>query len=368
MYWPKPNAYQITSAVSTALISGILFLIAIKGHASILLVVPLSLVIFSYITRILIKSTPTVRCLLTETKPISERKAVVSCLVGCFVAFAFTYPHSINQLRFTNSVRSILVKEPVLGVNLPPEGVIEAATVRKFITEHNAKNIFSYPIRPEYYAFAPAHGTTVVEFESQTTKDEIATAISDLGRSRPTVVIRDLNQVADLSSVVQELSDFIMSHYRSTGIVNGVHKLELMELSDSQHPMRRLFDHAYEFNEARKNVFAGMRQVPTSSAVNSTVLVIAILQNEGVFRFASGAENVLRVKIYPEPGASPIGEVEISRGKNSVVKRLSTKDGLVYIPLPAGNEQIEIHLRSAEKGKQVLWEDPIIIGVAHDKL
>lgn len=360
MVWPKLNARKTAHAATAALIAAILFRIGMKGHASILLAIPLLLVFFSYRTQRLGEFTKTDE-LFTQPLPINGGKAVISSLIGCAAAFAFTYPHSMGQLKSITEAGSSPIRQPVLGVQLPPEGAIEMGVVRKFIADRGAKNIFSYPIRPEFYAFVPHHGTRFVEFEPQTTKEDISSAISDLVKSRPTIVIRDLDQVADLSPVVHELSDFIMSNYQSTEIAYGMHKLELMELRGSSIPMRRLFDHSYEFNTARKDVFSGMRQVAT----NSTVLVIEIIQNEGIFKFSPGSENVFRARIYPEPGASRIGKVELTRGKHSLVKRVSISDGLVDIPIPAGNDPIEIRLRSADKSKMVLWEDPIILNIAH---
>ena len=346
----KITTNSVIKAVSISLILSLVFWIGISGNSSVLLSIPFILIAYSYSEKLL------------TTKPQigAAPRTLISTfatLGGAAVVLLLTLPYSKDSINATISTFKSLPTNLVLGTQTPAERKKETDEVQKIITSKKATNIFSYPIRAEYYAFAPQHGTRYVEFAPQTTQDDVRGAISDLKVSRPQLVFRDLDQVSFLSPILHDLSDFIMSNYSSIQIIEGYSHLEVLELKDVPTTTKRLFDNVYTYNTDHAHITAGTRIYPNGK----TVLVIATNKGKGLFNITREGARFIEVKIYPEPGAGTEGTVTASVNGKTIEQRVSISEGKVYIPLPDSDGIVQITLESSDSEKSVLWEDPKIV-------
>lgn len=347
---------QMRKSVKLGLCLLLVFYIGIKGHASILLSVPVILLAFNYLAE------------KNEFSYISDCRipfagwsiTIVPAILTFLTIIAFGYPNSWNTLRSLPDLKVDSPTDTTLGVRLQPAATLQVEKVKKIIENYNVDNIFTYPLRTEYYAFVKHHGARFIEFAPQTTQKNIFDAIADLKKSRPGLVIRDLDQLAAMSPMLHELSDYIMSNYRPITVSLDDNKLEILELLEKPSPLRRLYDQVYMLNTNRTDVTAGVR--PTVNGRTSPVIAI----NHGLakFKFSPGTENVLRLQVYPEPNCSLFGTVEINyEGKKDVVA-IKADDNVVEIPLPSSASGWAITLRSAEFGRAIVWQDPYILRTA----
>lgn len=341
---------SVIKAASISLMLLLVFWIGIGGNSSALLAIPFILIAYSYSEK------------LMATKPQTSTAprifiSTFATLGGAAIVLLLTLPYSKDSINATISTFKSNPINLVLGTQISAERKKETDEVQKIITSKKATNIFSYPIRAEYYALAPRHGTRYVEFAPQTTQDDVRGAISDLKVSRPQLVFRDLDQVSFLSPILHDLSDFIMSNYTSIQIIEGYSHLEVLELKDFPTTTKRLFDNVYTYNTDHTHVTAGTRTFPNGK----TVLVIATNKGKALFNVTREGARFVEAKIYPEPGAGTQGTVTVSVNGKTIEQRVSISEGKSYIPLPDGDGVVQITLESSDSEKSVLWEDPKIV-------
>ncbi|WP_277962478.1 hypothetical protein [Pseudomonas sp. RIT-To-2] len=340
----------LVQGIVSALLLGLIFLVGINGKSSALLAIPFLLIAYSYSDRVLAVFTAPGG----SPHPLA---GLFATALGTAAVVVLTLPYSVDNVRGTIGTFKATPSSVVLGTQVPAERKKEVDEVQAIIRREKADNIFSYPIRTEYYALVPKHGTRFVEFAPQTTPDDVRGAIADLKASRPKLVFRDLDQVSFLSPILHDLSDYVMSNYTPITIIEGYSHLEVLELKSAPTTIKRLFDNVYTLNTDHAHVTAGTR----TYADGHTVLVIATNSGQGVFKLERESAQYVEAKIYPEPGAGTSGIVTATLDGNTIKQQVTTADGTVFIPLPAGSGQVTVTLESAEPGRSVLWEDPKIV-------
>ena len=336
------NKRDILNTVILLIVGVIVLHFAINGRSSALLVMPFALLAISYIS----KHEP-------ENYNYKEALNPLFSAAGLCIAILSLYPLSTNAIKFTYHVFFIKPHNTFLGVQLPDATRKEFVEIRQIIEDEKPKNIFSYPIRAEYYALTTTHATRFIEFAMQTTPDDINGAIDDLEKSKPDLVIQDLDQTINLSPILSKLSNYISMHYTPIKIIQGVNNLEVYKAKTVPDGIIRLFDNVYIYNPDHTHTTAGLR------TQQDGVTVPVIATNKGDSRFEiTGDARTFYLQIYPEPNCAETGKVTITKGNNSYTKNVSLADGRVRIDLAAGNEKTEILLSSGEEGKSVLWLNP----------
>jgi hypothetical protein len=315
---------------------------AINGRSSVLLIIPFALLAISYISN-------------HEKVHINFNEALnpFFSAAGLCIAILSLYPLSTNAIKFTYNVFFIKPQNTFLGVQLPEPTRKEFMEISEVIEEQKPKNIFSYPIRAEYYALTNNHATRFIEFAMQTTPDDINGAINDLKKSKPDLIIQDLDQTINLSPILSKLSNYISMHYTPIKIIQGVNNLEVYKLKAVSDGRIRLFDNVYIYNPDHTYTTAGLR----IQKDGETVPVIATNKGDSKFEISGDARTVY-LQIYPEPNCAETGRVTIHKGTNSYTKDISLADGRVKIDLTGGNDKTEILLSSGSEGKPVLWLNP----------
>lgn len=333
---------DILNTIVLFIVSVIVLHFAINGRSSILLVMPFVLLAMSHISKY---------GNVNNTFKVTLNPFFSAA--GLCIAIVSLYPLSTNAIKLTYNVFFIEPHNTFLGVQLPEATRKEFVEIRKIIEDEKPKNIFSYPIRAEYYALTNNHATRFIEFAMQTTPDDINGAINDLEKSKPDLVIQDLDQTINLSPILSKLSNYISMHYTPIKIIQGVNNLEVYKIKKVPDGRIRLFDNVYIYNPDHTHTTAGLR----TQQDGATVPVIAT--NKGDSRFEiSGDARTVYLQIYPEPNCAETGKVTITKGTNSYTKNISLADGRVRIDLADGNDQTEMLLSSGEEGKSILWLNP----------
>lgn len=326
--------------------------IGVRGSASVLLSIPFALLVFSRFEFFTGDQRSSNVCSILATKPAIRAFS----LTGLACSLALTYPYSRETLKLDIDAFSYVPSYKVLGVQTTPERKQEFDEVRREISAQDAHVIFSYPIRAEYYAFTKLHATRFIEFAPQTTKFDITNAISDLSKTQPKLVFRDLEQVAALSSKLHDLSDYIMSNYTPVRTLDYSAHLEILVRRGRPVQTRRFYDNIDVSNADRALVGPGLR----TSSDGKTLLIVAVNKGSGVFKFPSCQNCFISAKIYAEGNTATSGEITVLRDGKSVTQTVSVSDGLVEVPVMQGTGDIEIDLKSHDPQKAVFWEDPML--------
>lgn len=341
----------ITNTVIIFIITVIILYFAVNGRSSTLLILPFFLLAMSYINK---------KNNLNDVN--SGRFNPLFSITGLCIAILSLYPLSTNAIKFSYNVLFIKPHNTFLGVQLPGPTRKEFQEIKDIIDTQKPKNIFSYPIRAEYYALTNSHATRFIEFAMQTTPDDINGAIEDLKRSKPEIVIQDLDQTTNLSPILSKISNYISLNYTPIKIIQGVNNLEIYKLKPVPDGKIRLFDNVYILNLDHTYTTAGLR----TESNGNIVPVIASNKGESRFEISTGVRAVY-VQIYPEPNGAKVGIVKIRKGQHSYRRDVSLADGRVKIDLASGNEKSEILLSSGEKDKSVLWLNPEVEVVDNSK-
>lgn len=356
--WRRENVVNhVVPAIAVLVIFTAVLWVGIHGKSSILLLIPFVLLGLSYLQKKRNTEDLTTGGRYTSN-PHSNFTSMAS-LLGAALVIIFTYPFSFDSPSASFHAFKRNADDTLLGVQVAGARKAEQEAVQKIIADRNVTSILSYPVRAEFYSFAPHHGTRYVEFAPQTTAADVKDAIADMKKNAPGLIVKDLDQASSLSPILHELSNYISSAYVPLTILQINTHLEILIPRDQYQSTARFFDNAYTFNQDRTQVTAGMR---TYSDGHTTV-VVAINREIGTFKFTMPSAEFVEARIYPEPGAASTGVVEIIRDEESVEQTISVRDGLTKISIPQGDGPITIRLRSGEPGKAVLWDDPKIVGV-----
>jgi hypothetical protein len=346
----KTRAIDLFKGLVSVTACAIVFYIAIEGKSSIFLIIPLLLLLLSYV----------------ESKSRGQQVKVegnagkfvffISGASALIFSLVLIYPLSLNAIKFTYYLNFVTPHPNAMGVTLPAAEAEEFENVKKIIANYKADSIFSYPIRADFYALAPKHGTRFIEFAPQTTQNDVSQAIADLGINKPDLVFQDLDQDAYLSPILNRLSNYIYSNYEPVEIIQGYSKLQVFKRREQPTQAMRLYDNVYTFNPDHTHVTGGLRTLTSGKDTP----VVAINQGWGTFKFPK-AEGYVALTVYPEPGASQTGSVMLIKNGQTESQTISLTDGTVYVQIPPGTGELEIKLKSAEEGKSVLWQNPQVV-------
>ncbi|MDE1182976.1 hypothetical protein [Paraburkholderia sp.] len=343
---------RFVPALLVAIFFAVVLRIGTHGSASVLLIIPFVLFGLSYVT-----------FFGGSTDPLVSRMAVPSLasmwaasLAGFLWIFALGYPTTWGTFTFDYDSYQYKPANAFSGVQMSPQRKLELEAVQQEIATRHAQMIFSYPIRAEYYAFTQLHATRFIEFAPQTTPTDVANAIADLQKSRPTLVFRDLVQVAGLSPQLHDLSNYIMTNYTPVRVLQYDTNLEIMVPKAKPSLVNRFYDNVYTYNKNHKAVEALLRP----DEEGKTMLILGVNAGSAVFRFPSCEDCVVQIRVHDVQRAATEGDVTIVRDGKSVTKTLSVNDNVVQLPVPAGTGEIEVDLKSHDPQRPVFWRDPML--------
>jgi hypothetical protein len=346
-------ARNLVPALLVAVLFAIVLRIGTHGKSSALLIIPFALLALTY-----------VKFFSRSTNGAASRAGTPSLaamwaasLAGFFCVFALNWPSSWGTFTFDYDSFKYKPANEFSGVQMTPQRKQELETVQHEIASRHAKVIFSYPIRAEYYALTPQHSTRFIEFAPQVTPADLATAISDLKKNPPTLVFRDLLQVAGLSPKLHDVSNYIMSNFRPVRVLQYDTNLEIMVPKDKPSRVDRFYDNVYTYNHDPKKVEALLRP----DEQGNTMLILGVQSSSAVFRFDACDDCVVQIRVHDVLHAAAQGDVTIVRDGKATTTTLSVSDNVVRLPVPAGTGQIEVDLKSHDPQRAVFWRDPMLM-------
>ncbi|WP_414831671.1 hypothetical protein [Afifella sp. YEN Y35] len=290
---------------------------------------------------------------------------LVAGVLGLGAMVAVFYPNSTAAFRFgTDALFHSVPSRPLIGgVQFAPDQDQELKGVEAFFEEHRPKRIFSYPIRPIYYAFAPEHATRLTYLEPQTTEAEVAGLISDLEIAPADVIVQDVGQMLRARPVLYPLADYIASNYRTAHVNREGRLLELRLPRDEMRPTMRLMDRYRQLaGENRGRV--GFRAIDgagnragVGGGDNEARLVLEA-KGRISHRLAVADDWVFTTALLECADCAREADVELMRGEKVTRMRLSAGAAADTIPMPAGTGPVTVIFQPNADGKRAAWIDP----------
>ncbi|MBK1625392.1 hypothetical protein [Afifella marina] len=323
---------------------------------------------------------PPLLCLGTwlQGSPAPARDRAASALtnlaagvIGLGAMVAVFYPNSTAAFRFgTDALFYSVPSRPLIGgVQFRPDQDQELRGVEAFFEEHRPQRIFSYPIRPVYYAFAAEHATRLTYLEPQTTDAEVAGLISDLEIAPADAIVQDVGQMLRARPVLYPLADYIASNYRTVRFNREGRLLELRLLRDEVRPTMRLMDRYRQLaGENRGRV--GFRAIDGAGAGAAAgdgeddARLVLNAKGRISHRLAVADDWVFTTALLECPDCAREADVELMRGENVTRMRLVAGAAADSIPMPAGTGPVTVIFQPSAEGKTAAWIDPRFEGPA----
>ena len=274
------------------------------------------------------------------------------------------YPHTYNAIRQIYDASRIPPLPPHTmtgGVVFPLSARKEIQAVTQFFAEQRPKTLFSFPIRPLYYAFTPHHATSIIGFEPQTTAQEIAKTLRELEQHKPDIVLLDINQMVALSHPLAPIADYITGHYQLVKILNKHNTLgfylPLEHARKQQLLAYHLFADSHNYGSGSYFLAAAL---PEEESIDDVVLAIQQTGRHLYFKTQGTEQYHLKLRLRASPtDAKSCADVIIHTAQETQ-HTICADDGIVKIPFTgrAGQEsEIVLKLRDSSA---VTWINPLI--------
>ncbi|MCB8839382.1 hypothetical protein [Aurantimonas sp. VKM B-3413] len=289
--------------------------------------------------------------------PLPSWQGIAAGLTGAVAMVAVFWPMSYDSFRYGLDVA--FSREPqgqlLGGVQFGYQPARELANVRAFLARHPHKTIFSFPVRPIYYAFADAHASRLTYFEPQTTVEEVAAVISDLKANPPDVVVQDVGQMLSTRPSLVPLADYLASNYHTEWLNRRFHVLELRVPRQTPRRTMRLIDRYSQLSAENPGAIDFSVRSPGDTL--STRLVI---EAHGAVRHTLDVPPgwQFSAALDEREGHAGTAMVEMTRAGTSKRYMLKAGESQGELPLPEGEGPLTIVLHPGADGRKAGWIDP----------